>query len=574
MPHTTSGIRSEIKDTDRVDFKSIYFREMIRKWETIQALREGSEAMREGRERWLPKMKEEPLEKYDVRLERSVLFPGLDGGIRGIVAKPFSHPVTVVDEDNLGERTQVTLEDTDGAGKSFHEFAREVFDVGNQFGMCHVIVDFPQTATVVEGKDGETEVVTPNLAEEREAGIAPRLVVVRPDQMFGHRAEGTVLTMVRIFEQDLRDDGLFGEVLVNVIRVIGVRQWQVWEQEVRQDSESENKNKSAKGEDEGEFKLVAEGEHTFGAVPLLTYYVKQTAFMESEPTHEHLADINVTHWQSQSDQRNILHVARVPVMFAAGFEEEEIEAGIVVGSQSLVASRNDQATLEYVEHTGAAIEAGRQDLKDLEDQMRVLGLQPMLPHQSGDVKATGLAIDEAQGQSEVQSWIRVEELFLLRVIRWIARWVDEKVPDKVSVQIFNDFTIGLLGDKDSKTLLEMRLSGQIDHETYLIETKRRGMIREDADIEAIIAAVEAEGPPMGEDPPEPEPEPEPTDGLSPAGRATDGDPHTHTSGMPNGTAGEPHTHPQPSSCGVRPDGTPVTNPHQHTTEFPDGEACE
>lgn len=493
MPHTTTGARSEIKDANRVDVKSIFFRENIRKWETIQALREGSEAMREGRDRWLPRMKEEPQDKYDVRLKMSILLPGLDSAIRRIVAKPFSKPVVVVGADELGERTRVALKDTNGAGKSFHQFAMDVFDVANQFGLCHVLVDFPQTAVL----DDDGEVVTPSLAEERESGLAPRLVVVRPDQLFGHRADGETLTSVRIFEQDLRDDGLHGEKLVNVIRVIGRRDWQVWEQTVRQDSESENKNKSPKGEDEAQFVMVASGRHTFGDVPLLTYYIRQTAFMEAEPTHEHLADINVSHWQSQSDQRNILHVARVPVMFAAGFEEEEIEAGITVGAQSLVSSRNDKATLEYVEHTGAAIEAGRQDLKDLESQMRALGLQPMLPHQVGDVKATGLAIDEAQGQSEVQSWIRVEEKFLRRVIEWVARWVGEKVPDGVSVQIFNDFVVGLLGDKDSKTLLEMRLSGQIDHETYLVEMKRRGIIREDADVEAILAAIEAEGSSLG-----------------------------------------------------------------------------
>ncbi len=568
MPHTTTGERNEIKDPNRVDFKSIFYRESIRKWETIQALREGTDAMRDGRERWLPRLKEEPQEKYDMRLEMSVLYPGLDNGIRRIVAKPFSKPIVVVDEKLLGERTQVTLENTDGNGKSFQEFSSQVFDVANQFGMAHVLVDFPQVATVTESAEGEPEVSTPSLAEEREQEIAPRLIVVRPDQLFGWRAEGETLTMVRIFEQDLRDKGIFGETLVNIIRVIGRTDWQIWEQELREDSESQNKNIQPSGENEGEWKLISFGTHTFGEVPLLTYYIpnKQTGFLEAEPTHEALADTNVSHWQSQSDQRNILHIARVPVMFASGFEQEEIEAGITVGAQSLVSSRNDEADLKYVEHTGAAIEAGRQDLLDLEDKMRAMGLQPMLPNQTGDIKATGIAIDEAQSQSEVQAWIRVLETFLLRVIQWSARWVEEDVPETVSVEVFNDFVIGLLGDKDSKTLLEMRLSGQIDHETYLIETQRRGMLREDADLDDIMRKVEAEAASIPGAPPE--------EDLQPAGRATDGTPHTHTSDAPGGTAGEQHEHTDEEPCGIQLDGTPVTNPHQHTTEFLEGEACE
>jgi len=37
-----------------------------------------------------------------------------------------------------------------------------------------------------------------------------------------------------------------------------------------------------------------------------------------------------------------------------------------------VTNENPQARLEYVEHTGKAIEAGRESLKDLEERMSLM----------------------------------------------------------------------------------------------------------------------------------------------------------------------------------------------------------
>jgi hypothetical protein len=42
------------------------------------------------------------------------------------------------------------------------------------------------------------------------------------------------------------------------------------------------------------------------------------AFGDGEPPLLDLAYLNVKHWQSQSDQDNILHIARVPILALIG----------------------------------------------------------------------------------------------------------------------------------------------------------------------------------------------------------------------------------------------------------------
>lgn len=91
-----------------------------------------------------------------------------------------------------------------------------------------------------------------------------------------------------------------------------------------------------------------------------------------------LAWLNLAHWQSASDQRHILHVARVPILFGRALQVADGE--IEIGPNRLILADDPAAGLRFVEHFGTAIAAGRQDLVDLEDRMAVLGLDMMRHH--------------------------------------------------------------------------------------------------------------------------------------------------------------------------------------------------
>ncbi|WP_159182339.1 DUF4055 domain-containing protein, partial [Escherichia coli] len=81
--------------------------------------------------------------------------------------------------------------------------------------------------------------------------------------------------------------------------------------------------------------------------------------------------LNIKHWQSQSEQDNILHVARVPLLVAYGLDRnEELTVG---ASTATIFEDRTKNGLEYVEHSGAAIESGETSLEKLENQMRHAG---------------------------------------------------------------------------------------------------------------------------------------------------------------------------------------------------------
>jgi hypothetical protein len=457
---------------DAIDVPSKAYVEMFPKWDLINDLLGGTTVMRAVGRKWLPAENRENAVNYDNRIARSFLYGAYRDTIQKLSAKPFSKPVAVAGK--LSDRIESITENVDLRGSDMTQFARTIFEDGLKYGMGHILVDYPS--------DGASQ----SLYEERQSGTRPYFVRIAPHDLIGWRTEkqpdgSDKLIQIRFKEKSLEFKNEFGEEEVEYIRVISLNGWQLWR----------------RTENDKNYKKVKEGSHTFGEIPLVSFYTMRKDFMVSDPPLEDLAWLNLAHWQSLSDQRNILRFARVGLLFASGFAPEEIEEGINIGPNSLVSSTNPEASLAYVEHSGEAIGAGEKDLKRLEERMEVLGLQPLV-QTTGNSTATARAMDEARTHSNIQAWIRGLENCLDLAFEMAAKWVGEKLPSDFAVDIFNEFGITLSASEDIKSLLAMKQSGCISHETFIKEVKRRGVLSDEVvasdEIDAIgeLEALELE----------------------------------------------------------------------------------
>ena len=456
---------------DAVDSPSLEYRRMERRWELLHDLLGGTLTMREAEHKWLPQEPREEYASYHNRLRRSFLFNAYGDTVEKLTSKPFSRPV--VAQGSLPAPIDSMLDDMDMAGTNLTQFARQMFRSAIVYGLTHVLVDFPKSQAQT-------------LDEERRTGTRPVFIHISPTQLIGCKHEispsgGMRLKQVRIKETRVETVGEFGETEVEYVRVISDTDYQLY-----------RKDYEADGSAEGDYRLVEEGQHTFGDVPLITYYINRNGYMSATPPLEDLAFMNLAHWQSMSDQRNILRFARVGLLFAAGFSDEEMEEGIAIGPNQLIRSTNENAKMQYVEHDGKAISSGQEDLSTLETRMEVLGMQPLVQSSSGVQTATGKAIDESRTHSAIQAWIRSLENSLTAAFRYAARWMNLEVPTDFTVEVFNDFGISLRAEEDVKNLILIRSRGDISQDTFLREIKRRGVISDNLDIEAEIETASAE----------------------------------------------------------------------------------
>tara|TARA_R110002012_G_scaffold60605_2_gene158562 strand:+ start:6876 stop:8276 length:1401 start_codon:yes stop_codon:yes gene_type:complete len=452
--------------SNRVDEKSKAYTEMARRWDLIEDLLGGTLAMRDAQQKWLPQETQESPLAYRARLDRSYLYGAFTDTVKKLSAKPFSKPVDA--KEGLTPQLEDIADDADLNGRDITSFARDIFEDGITYGLAHILIDYPAIGAGL------------NLAEERATGARPYFVRIKPTDLIAwqstKQADGTeVVTQIRFKENRIEVDG-FEEKVVEYIRVITETEWQLWR------------------EKDGDWLLAEEGLHSFGEVPLATFYTARDGFMSARPPLEDLAWLNLAHWQSLSDQRNILRFARMGILFASGFSEEEIEGGVTIGASQLTASTNPDAKLSYVEHSGNAIGAGEADLSKLEARMEVLGLQPLVAS-TGNATATARALDEAKTHSNIQAWIRGLENTLEQAYEKAGQWVASELPTDFTIDVFSDFGVTMSAGEDIKSLIAMKQAGMISHKTFLQEVKRRGLLDDGvlADDEIELAQEEAGG---------------------------------------------------------------------------------
>ena len=459
-----------LKEEDKVDTTSIEYDSMAHRWSLLHDLLGGTESMRAAKSEWLPREPRETYTAYENRLRRSFLYNGFADTVEKLVAKPFSRPVSV--QGSFDDRIETIKNDVDRSGRDITQLGRDVFRDLVVYGVGHVLVDFPKTEGVQ------------TLADERELGVRPNLLHVSPVDLISWRTERTPsgktrLTQVRIREQRVEPKGDFIDELVHYIRVLTPDAYAVYRRKQMQDEEKD------------EYELVEEGTHSFGEIPLVTMYAARTGFLTAKPPLLDLAYMNLAHWQSMSDQRNVLRFARVGILFASGFTEEEMEEGLTIGPNQLIRSTNPDADIRYVEHAGQAIGAGQEDLEMLERRMEVLGLQPLV-QRSGQQTATGKAIDESRVHTAIQSWIRSVENGLRDCYVLAHRWFGIEPPEDLSIDITNDFGVSLRATEDIESLLKLRAMGNISAETFLRELKRRGLISEAIDVDEELESIQME----------------------------------------------------------------------------------
>lgn len=439
----------------------------------VAALLGGTKAMRLAGESLLPRFAREEKDDYAARLARSYLFPAYQRTVTTLSAKPFSRPLTL--GDDVPARMKPWLENVDLQGRNLHAFASECFAHAMGRGFDGILVEYPR---VPENTDPTKPL---SQAEEERRNIRPYLVRIGAERLIGWRAKFLngvwTLTQVRFFEDFSEDDGEYGAKTARQIKVINEKTFEVHRE----------------GAD-GKWAIVEQGANTLGVVPFVPVYGKREAFMVGTPPLLELAQMNVAHWQSSSDQTNILHIARVPILAAVGVDKAY---ELVVGA-STATKLPMGADLKWVEVTGASIQAGADDIKAIEERMRQIGAE-LLVLAPGNVTASQVLTENAIGACALSQMAEIFEDSLDLVLSFMAKWARIESGGG-HVKLFNQYAAASLAEASASLLKESASAGLISSETYYAELQRRGIVAPDVTWEQERDRIASEGPSLPTDP--------------------------------------------------------------------------
>lgn len=435
-------------------------------WPKIEALLGGTSAMRKAKETYLPKQPAESDDDYAYRLSTSTLFPAFERTCGVMAGKPFAKELTL---NKVPAAVAAYLGDVDGEGRSLHAFASDVFNTSAiQYGFGGILVDYTKT-------EGQARTV----ADEKAMGARPYMVHIKHDQILGYKTQRAgdkvVFTQLRIKEAKEEDDG-YGTKVVNCVRVLEPGKWELW-------VERSSQSKTA-------YVLEEQGTTTLSYIPFVPLYGTRKGFMLGMPPLLSLADLNIKHWQHQSDQDENARFARKRLLVFSGLTNDDK----IVMASDMAVRLPPNAKAEVIQGSAESVNAGRSELQALEQQMIQTGAE-LLVATPGQRTATEASNDAEANKSMLQRIVENFEDALDLALQFMADWI--KAGEGGSVSLFKDFAAASLTDASAQLVVQMAQGSLITEETALKEMQRRGVLSPDLDVETEVAKAKEGAPALG-----------------------------------------------------------------------------
>ena len=443
------------KDPKSPATTSLAYDEMLPKWDKMSTLLGGTEAMRAAGQLYLPQHPAETDQAYRERLQVTTLTNFVDMTLTSLVSRPFSAPISI--GEDVPEDILAILPDVDMQGTSLDRFSRAWFREGLAMTVSAVLVEYPR----INKSEDRT------LADDRRENLRPYLVRISPENIISvdHEIRDGVefYTEVRIRTTLVVKDG-YAQREVEQIRVLSPGHVQVFE------LRKTERNRQ-------EWVLVDEYDVDLNFIPIVFFYADRTGLMTGKPPLLDLANLNIRHWQSTSDQISVLTVARFPMLAVSGSLES---SEVIVGPNRVLSVTDPSGRYYYVEHTGRAIAAGEKDLLALEEVMAEYGAT-FLKKRPGGATATARALDSAEVTSALQDMALGFQDCLNQVMYYVAFWMGKRTGPNPggTFKVKTDFS---LSDTDTASLTALqaaRANADISRYDYLKMLVRFGVIPDD-----------------------------------------------------------------------------------------------
>jgi hypothetical protein len=356
----------------------------------VDSLRGGTSAMRAAGQELLPKHPEEADENYKKRLSTSTLVNYYNKAIDSAVGRSLAKPIEVT---NLPAPLTPFLADIDGAGSTFDQFAQEALWLTIHHGSTYIVADYPTL-----------EALPTTLAQANTINARPYLVSITAPQVLAAYAKSENgqerLCHFRWSGCEVipSDDGL-EEQRIETVKAYN-------QPDANGQITLTTWRKIDSGWSQGEPAVIL----GVSSIPVVCAYGWRTGFFTGKPVLTDLADLNVAHWQSLSEQTHILSIARVPFLHVSGQNLNTLEAN-ADGSSTVkpfklsvhsAAITPENAKIEWVETSGSSISAGAENVDYLERKMDSMGLVPTAS-KSGNVTATETSINAAESSAQLKS---------------------------------------------------------------------------------------------------------------------------------------------------------------------------
>lgn len=316
-----------------------------------------------------------------------------------------------------------------------------------QYGHCHVLTDMA------------TDVTPRTLLEEQQLRIRPNLFMIRPQQVLGFRtkriAGREMVTQFRYLEVAQKEDGRFGSVWVERVRVLEPGRFELWEKD---------------GDVSARWVLMEEGRYDLREIPISTVYGRREGVMVSRPPLLEAANLNLLYDLALCDHSHQMSVAATPILVLKGFDENQADLTVSVNRALAMPPDGD---VNYVTTDSASFQAQENYLKFLADRMNQVAIVGFKEQKNAAEAASAKRLDHSDEDAALSTIATSIEAAVKRAVDWALEYMGRSVPYEVSIP--DNLSDEMLTPQDVQQLLALNTSGVITKET-LLETLVRGEV--------------------------------------------------------------------------------------------------
>jgi hypothetical protein len=450
---------------------------MLPYWDLTDDLIEGYTAVKGRGDKYLPRFANEPTDNYNARLLQTEMTNVYGDVVEMLAGKPFEEPITLQQDKDKATGNPVPLppdieefaKDVDGAGNCLSSFGAVTFFNGINSAIDWIYVDYPKVdpSRVRTQQDQKDQNIRPfwshvlgrNVLEATSKIINSKETLVRLRIL-----EPGTPNHIRVFERT--DDGsvmmaLFEEKL-----------------------EADGKTKT--------FIMVDSAPISIGVIPLVPFTTGRRngrTWRFSKPMLA-AADAQIELYQKESGLKFARLMSAYPMLAANGVKPQKGPDGkplqLAVGPNVVLYSEPDATGKighwDYVVPPAENLRWLKDDIKETQDVVRDLGRQP-LTAQSGNLTVVTTAYAAGKTRSAVGWWAVGLKEALENAMKLTCLWMNLKTTDfEPVVHIYDDFDDFTTDQASDHSALQFaRTNGDLSHENYIIELKRRNTVRPDMD---------------------------------------------------------------------------------------------
>ena len=424
---------------------------MAQFWELIGDLKEGTYKIRSEHRKYLPQLEREVDDSYDRRLARSTVVPYLQRIEKMLSGMLVRKPIRL---DDVSDLIREQLFDVDLEGNDLNVWLYQTARIAVSFGHVGVLVDAP--------KEGEK--------------ARPYWVTYKPEDILGWRTEvvegARELTQVRLLERVVEADGPYGEKVIAQIRVLERGRYEI----------------HRKDEKKGEYKLFEEGEMSLkDKIPFAVAYSNRVGFYESRSPLYDIAELNLKHYQIQSDLDNILHISSVPMLAVFGYPNAD---EITTGPNEALSLPPD-SRMEYISPSGDSYDSQFKRLEDIKDQINTLSLAAVLGQKLVGETAEAKRIDRSQNDSTMMVVAQQMQDLIDNCLKFHSEYLNE--PNAGSCFVNRDFVSARLEPAEIDSLLKIYTANGISQEKLLEQLASGEILGDDFDLEEELEKTQSGG---------------------------------------------------------------------------------